>query len=194
MPSCPSGPWSFWTGWTGGRGGHKGRPYRSTGRPQHVGAPLVVARPAAHACRGGCPHPPAAVGIPAPAPRALTGTGGHKGRPYRNAGRPQHVGATLVVARPAGRTSVGADAHIRPLPRGSRTDTLGDRTETGGHKGRPYRNTGRPKRMGAPLVDVRPAAHARRGRCPHPPAAQGRSSMRRRPARRKPCRKQASRS
>ena len=59
--------------------------------------------------------------------------------PYRNAGRPQHVGATLVVARPAGRTSVGADAHIRPLPRGSRTDTLGDRTETGGHNGRPYR-------------------------------------------------------
>ena len=40
--------------------------------------------------------------------------------PYRNAGRPQRVGATLVVARPAARTSVGVDAHIRPLPRGSR--------------------------------------------------------------------------
>ena len=36
--------------------------------------------------------------------------------PYRNAGRPKRVGATLVVARPAGHTSVGVDAHIRPLP------------------------------------------------------------------------------
>ena len=40
-------------------------------------------------------------------------------------GRPKRVGATLVVARPAGHTSVGADAHIRPLPRGSRSGTLG---------------------------------------------------------------------
>ena len=38
------------------------------------------------------------------------------------------------------------------------------------------------------------ACSSRRGGCPHPPAAQGSSSMRRRPARRKPCRKQASRS
>ena len=54
--------------------------------------------------------------------------------PYRNAGRPQHVGATLVVARPAVGTSVGADAHIRPLLRGSRSGTLGI-----GQNGRPYR-------------------------------------------------------
>ena len=52
--------------------------------------------------------------------------------PYRNAGRPQHVGATLVVARPAVGTSVGADAHIRPLLRGSRSGTLGI-----GQNGRP---------------------------------------------------------
>ncbi len=42
------------------------------------------------------------------------------------------MGAPLVDVRPAGRTSVGADAHIRPLPRGSRTDTLGI-----GQNGRP---------------------------------------------------------
>ena len=65
------------------------------------------------------------------------------------------------------RTPVGADAHIRPLPRGSRTDTLGDRTETGGHKGRPYRNTGRPKRVGAPLVVARPAGHTSVGADAH---------------------------
>ena len=52
--------------------------------------------------------------------------------PYRNAGRPQHVGATLVVARPAVGTSVGADAHIRPRLRGSRSGTLGI-----GQNGRP---------------------------------------------------------
>jgi len=52
--------------------------------------------------------------------------------PYRNTGRPQRVGATLVVARPAARTSVGVDAHIRPLPRGSRSGTLGI-----GQNGRP---------------------------------------------------------
>ena len=42
------------------------------------------------------------------------------------------MGAPLVDVRPAGHTSVGADAHIRPLPRGSRTDTLGI-----GQNGRP---------------------------------------------------------
>ena len=41
-------------------------------------------------------------GVPAPAPWGLDRTGGHKGRPYRNTGRPKRIGATLVVARPAG--------------------------------------------------------------------------------------------
>ena len=45
--------------------------------------------------------------------------------PYRNAGRPQRVGATLVVARPAARTSVGVDAQILTLPRGSNSGTEG---------------------------------------------------------------------
>ena len=42
-------------------------------------------------------------GVPAPAPWGLERTGGHKGHPNRNTGRPQYVGAILVVARPAGR-------------------------------------------------------------------------------------------
>ena len=39
-----------------GRGDEGIAPYRNAGRPQRVGATLVVARPAARTCRGGCPH------------------------------------------------------------------------------------------------------------------------------------------
>ena len=67
----------------------------------------------------------------------LMGRGDEGIAPYRNAGRPQRVGATLVVARPAARTSVGVDAHIRPLPWAFPLRHPGDRTERAAIKAAP---------------------------------------------------------
>ena len=64
------------------------------------------------------------------------------------------------------------DAHIRPLPRGSRAPAPWGLDRTGGHKAALQEHRAAQTHRGDPCGRPR-RAHVRRGGCPYPPAAAG---------------------